>query len=57
MEESEKLKDMWTSRWNERYSSEVFAYGEEPNKYLKEQLIKLPIGSILFPAEGEGRKN
>ena len=55
MEESGKLKDMWTSRWNERYSSEVFAYGEEPNKYLKEQLIKLPIGSILFPAEGEGR--
>ncbi len=55
MEESEKLNDIWTSRWNERYSSEAFAYGEEPNKYLKEQLIKLPIGSILFPAEGEGR--
>ncbi len=55
MEESEKLNDIWTSRWNERYSSEAFAYGEEPNKYLKEQLIKIPIGSILFPAEGEGR--
>ena len=55
MKESEKLNDIWTSRWNERYSSEVFAYGEEPNKYLKEQLIKIPIGSILFPAEGEGR--
>ena len=55
MEESEKLNDMWTSRWNERYSNEAFAYGEEPNIYLKEQLIKLPVGSILFPAEGEGR--
>lgn len=55
MEEREKLNDIWTSRWNERYSKEEFAYGEEPNKYLKEQLIQLPIGSILFPAEGEGR--
>ena len=55
MSESEKLNDLWTSRWNERYSQEAFAYGEAPNHYLKEQLIKLPVGSILFPAEGEGR--
>jgi 2-polyprenyl-3-methyl-5-hydroxy-6-metoxy-1,4-benzoquinol methylase len=55
MNESEKLNDNWTSRWNERYSQEEFAYGEEPNNYLKEQLVKLPVGSILFPAEGEGR--
>jgi hypothetical protein len=39
----------------ERYRDEAFAYGEEPNSYLKEQLVKLPIGTILFPAEGEGR--
>jgi len=55
MEESNKLNDIWTSRWNDRYSNDEFAYGEEPNNYLKEQLIKLPIGTILFPAEGEGR--
>jgi len=55
MDESKKLNDSWISRWNERYSDEAFAYGEEPNSYLKEQLIKLPVGSILFPAEGEGR--
>jgi 2-polyprenyl-3-methyl-5-hydroxy-6-metoxy-1,4-benzoquinol methylase len=55
MNESEKLNDIWTSRWNERYGQEAFAYGEEPNNYLKGQLIKLPVGSILFPAEGEGR--
>jgi len=55
MDESEKLNDIWTSRWNERYSQEAFAYGEAPNNYLKEQLIKLLEGSILFPAEGEGR--
>jgi SAM-dependent methyltransferase len=45
----------WLNRWNDRYSSEEFAYGTEPNKYLKEQLEKLEPGSILFPAEGEGR--
>jgi len=45
----------WLNRWNDRYSSEEFAYGTEPNNYLKEQLEKLEPGSILFPAEGEGR--
>lgn len=55
MEESERLNEIWTARWNERYSKDEFAYGEEPNQYLKEQLQKLPKGTILFPAEGEGR--
>ncbi len=41
--------------WNERYSSEDFVYGEQPNDFLKEQLKTLSVGSILFPAEGEGR--
>ncbi|MDQ0064375.1 class I SAM-dependent methyltransferase [Chryseobacterium lathyri] len=45
----------WLDRWNDRYSSEEFAYGTEPNNYLKEQLEKLEPGSVLFPAEGEGR--
>jgi 2-polyprenyl-3-methyl-5-hydroxy-6-metoxy-1,4-benzoquinol methylase len=49
------MNDTWTDRWNDRYSSEEFAYGTAPNKYLKEQLEKLKTGSILFPAEGEGR--
>ncbi|MFH6947973.1 class I SAM-dependent methyltransferase [Flavobacterium sp. FlaQc-51] len=49
------MNNTWTDRWNDRYSSEEFAYGEEPNNYLKEQLEKLKTGSILFPAEGEGR--
>jgi len=47
--------DTWLDRWNDRYSSEEFAYGTEPNNYLKEQLEELEPGSILFPAEGEGR--
>src|SRR6478609_4052504 len=45
----------WIDRWNDRYSKNEFAYGEQPNEYLKEQLEKLNVGSILFPAEGEGR--
>lgn len=49
------MNDTWKDRWDERYSTQEFAYGEEPNNYLKEQLEKVPVGSILFPAEGEGR--
>lgn len=49
------MTDPWLTRWNERYSPPDFAYGELPNNFLKEQLAKLASGSILFPAEGEGR--
>ena len=49
------MNDNWTSRWNDRYSKDEFAYGEQPNNYLKEQLEQLNTGTILFPAEGEGR--
>lgn len=45
----------WLNRWDERYDNEQFAYGTEPNIYLKQQLDAIPPGSILFPAEGEGR--
>lgn len=45
----------WLNRWDERYSSKEFAYGTEPNNYLREQLSQLTPGKILFPAEGEGR--
>ncbi|MBF7092478.1 class I SAM-dependent methyltransferase [Flavobacterium sp. ALJ2] len=49
------MNDSWTERWNNRYSTDEFAYGEHPNNYLKEQLEKLNAGTIIFPAEGEGR--
>lgn len=41
--------------WNERYSEKDYAYGEEPNAFLAEQIGKLPAGNIIIPAEGEGR--
>lgn len=49
------MADPWTDRWNDRYRKAEYAYGDQPNQYLKEQLEKLDPGTILFPAEGEGR--
>lgn len=44
-----------TNIWNERYSSEEYIYGTEPNNFFSEKLIQLKPGKILLPAEGEGR--
>src|SRR5574343_378029 len=41
--------------WQDSYGKEEFAYGENPNHFLKEQLASFKPGTILFPAEGEGR--
>ena len=49
------MTDTWRQRWDDRYSKDEYAFGVEPNDYLKEQLAKLAPGTILFPAEGEGR--
>ncbi|OFY47695.1 MAG: methyltransferase [Bacteroidetes bacterium GWF2_41_31] len=43
------------SFWNQRYGAAQYVYGVEPNKFYKEQLIRLKPGKILFPGEGEGR--
>ena len=45
----------WTDIWNERFRAPEYAYGEEPNEYLREKLEGLKPGKILFAAEGEGR--
>lgn len=49
------MADAWLQLWEDRYSSDDYAFGVEPNEYLREQLEKLPAGNILFAAEGEGR--
>ena len=43
------------SMWDERYSDSDYAYGIEPNEFLRHYLPTLETGRILFPAEGEGR--
>lgn len=43
------------SNWDERYASEDYIYGTEPNAFFREHLALLPPGRILLPADGEGR--
>ena len=41
--------------WNSKYSEREFAYGTQPNAFLKEQIEMLKTGKALFLGEGEGR--
>jgi SAM-dependent methyltransferase len=41
--------------WDERYSSEEYAYGTTPNGFLKTNFNVIPKGRVLSLAEGEGR--
>ena len=41
--------------WNERYNQKEMIYGAEPNEFFRQQLEQLSPGSMLLPAEGEGR--
>lgn len=53
MEKQSELK--YKEFWNERYQNLDFAYGKEPNLFFKEQVQKLKLGTMLLPADGEGR--
>jgi hypothetical protein len=45
-----------TDFWNDRYSSDEYVYGTEPNQFFKEQIQKINAsGRLLLPGEGEGR--
>ena len=42
--------------WDDRYKNEDFAYGKEPNDFLREEFTRIPAGGhVLCLAEGEGR--
>lgn len=43
------------SFWNQRYSADEYAYGQEPNQFFKKSVENICPGKILFPGEGEGR--
>ena len=50
------MADYKTNFWDERYSSEEYVYGREPNQFFKEQIDKIAVpGKLLLPGEGEGR--
>ncbi len=41
--------------WNERYNTESYVYGTEPNSFFRKQLTEYHPGRLLLPMEGEGR--
>ena len=44
-------------KWNDRYSSEEYYFGKEPNDFFKEEIDKLQPGKALFIGDGEGRNS
>jgi len=43
--------------WDDRYRSDEYVYGLDPNKFFKETIDDLKSGKILLPADGEGRNS
>lgn len=41
--------------WDQRYKTDEYIYGTEPNDFLRETTHHLPKGRVLCIAEGEGR--
>jgi SAM-dependent methyltransferase len=41
--------------WNDRFNSEEYVYGTEPNSFFKEHISKIKPGRLLLLGEGEGR--
>jgi hypothetical protein len=50
-----ELATMKNEFWNKRYEANDSGYGNEPNAYFKSFIDSHPPGSILLPADGEGR--
>ena len=45
----------WPFGWWYRYRANEYAYGREPNDFLRAEAARIPRGRILCLAEGEGR--
>jgi SAM-dependent methyltransferase len=43
--------------WDERYGSADYAFGTEPNTFLRDNIDALPSGEVLCVADGEGRNS
>lgn len=46
---------MDTSRWDDAYADDAYAYGTEPNDFLRDVADRIPDGPVLCIADGEGR--
>jgi 2-polyprenyl-3-methyl-5-hydroxy-6-metoxy-1,4-benzoquinol methylase len=45
------------ARWNERFATENYLFGDKPNRYLLEKIALLQKGKALSIADGEGRNS
>lgn len=43
--------------WDERYAAEGWAFGTEPNDFLRQEAHRIPPGRVLCLGEGEGRNS
>ncbi len=43
--------------WDERYATEHYIYGTQPNVFLEQNFTQLPRGKVLCLADGEGRNS
>jgi SAM-dependent methyltransferase len=41
--------------WNDRFAAEGYAYGREPNDFVRAEAARIPRGRVLCLAEGQGR--
>lgn len=46
---------MSSTFWDDRFRGEEYAYGREPNEFLRAEADRIPLGPVLCLAEGEGR--
>ncbi|MBS0032116.1 class I SAM-dependent methyltransferase [Chitinophaga sp. 22321] len=52
---NQSWNEQYKNMWDDRYKNEEYAYGKLPNTFFQEWLPKFEPGSILMPADGEGR--
>ncbi|MFV8342016.1 class I SAM-dependent methyltransferase [Flavobacterium sp. XS2P39] len=52
---NESWDNAYKNMWDDRYKEQGHSYGKGPNVFFKEWLQKFEPGTILMPADGEGR--
>jgi 2-polyprenyl-3-methyl-5-hydroxy-6-metoxy-1,4-benzoquinol methylase len=45
------------SFWDERFDTDKFVYGKQPNQFFASSIKELKPGRVLMPGEGEGRNS